>query len=93
VSAYSELRVNIPVATETLLSEAVASGEYASAEAIVEEALRDWSAARSYAYDSPGDVERLRQLWDEGIASGFAEEVDIEEILRKARLPTAGPTL
>jgi antitoxin ParD1/3/4 len=87
VSAYSKLRVNIPVATETLLSEAVASGEYASTEAIVEEALRDWSAARSSSFDSPSDVERLRQLWDEGIESGFDEEVDIEAILREARLP------
>ena len=87
VSAYSTLQVNIPVATEAQISDAVASGEYASTEAIVEEALRDWSAARSSSYDSAEDVERLRKLWDEGIESGFDEEVDIEEILREARLP------
>lgn len=87
MSAYSELRVNIPVATEALLSDAVASGEYASTEAIVEEALRDWSAARSSMYDSPDDIERLRELWKQGIESGPAVEVDVEEILRKARLP------
>ena len=62
VSAYSTLRVNIPVATKAQISDAVANDEYASTEAIVEEALRGWAAARSFAYDSPEDVERLRQL-------------------------------
>ncbi len=61
-------------ATVTLNSEqaaeieaAVASGEYASGEAVVEEALRDWKERRdNFGYT----LDELRRLIQEGIDSG-----------------------
>ena len=46
---------------------AVEKGEYASASEVIRDALRHWSLKRQGAA-------RIRQLWDEGIASGIAEE-------------------
>jgi len=59
-----------------LVNEAVASGDYASSSEVIREALRDWRGKRL-----------LGQLWDEGIASGRADEGDtIAEIKEAARL-------
>jgi antitoxin ParD1/3/4 len=59
-----------------LVTEAVASGDYASSSEVIREALREWRGRRL-----------LGQLWDEGIASGRADEGDtIAEIKEAARL-------
>jgi antitoxin ParD1/3/4 len=59
-----------------LVTEAVASGDYASSSEVIREALREWRGKRL-----------LGQLWDEGIASGRADEGDtIAEIKEAARL-------
>jgi antitoxin ParD1/3/4 len=61
-----------------LLDDAVASGDYATTSEVIREALRDWRAKRL-----------LGQLWDEGLASGFADEPDgidtIKAAARKSR--------
>jgi antitoxin ParD1/3/4 len=36
------------------------------------------------------DIERLRQLWDAGIASGSAGELDMEKLRREARARLRG---
>lgn len=54
---------------------AVESGDYASASEVIREALRDWRAKRT-----------LGRLWDEGLASGFADEGEtMDQIKRTAR--------
>ena len=49
---------------------AVASGDYASASEVIRAALRSWKRERE---DRETVVRRLRELWDEGIASGEPE--------------------
>lgn len=60
----------------------VNTGEYATTSEVVREAIRDWQLKRELQQD---DLRRLRQLWDEGIASGSAGEVDIAALRREAR--------
>lgn len=59
-----------------LVTEAVASGDYASSSEVIREALRDWRGKRL-----------LGQLWDEGVASGRGAEgetiADIKEAARR----------
>ena len=58
------------------------SGEYGSARAVVED------ATRRLVLDRQTDEEKLawlRQAWAEGMASGDAGEIDIEEVLKEAR--------
>lgn len=65
-----------------VLREAVDSGEYATASEVVREAMRawqdKWEARRA-------DTNKLRQLWDEGKASGEALPLDFNELRKEAR--------
>ncbi|MER9299495.1 type II toxin-antitoxin system ParD family antitoxin [Mesorhizobium sp. M0621] len=65
-----------------VMREAVEAGEYATASEIVREAVRDWLAKRELRHD---DIRRLRQLWDEGKASGRPEPADFDALRREAR--------
>ena len=64
------------------LKAAVESGEYATTSEIVREALRYWQFERELRQK---DIERLRQLWDEGKASGPPELFDTERTIAAAR--------
>lgn len=64
------------------LRAAVEAGEYATTSEIVREAIRDWQFKRELRQE---DMRRLRQLWDEGKASGAATPVDFEIARREAR--------
>jgi antitoxin ParD1/3/4 len=64
------------------LKAAVETGEYATTSEIVREALRDWQLKRQLRQE---DIKRLRQLWDEGKASGPAVPLDWDELRREAR--------
>ena len=63
------------------LKAAVEAGEYATTSEIVREAIRDWQFKRELRRE---DIKRLRQLWDEGKASGQAEPFDVERTLAAA---------
>jgi len=64
------------------LKAAVETGEYATTSEIVREAIRDWQFKRELRQD---DLRRLRQLWDQGKASGNATPADFDEARRVAR--------
>ena len=64
------------------LKAAVDAGEYATTSEIVREAIREWQFKRELRLE---DIRRLRQLWDEGKASGPARPVDFGELRRAAR--------
>jgi len=64
-----------------VLKAAVKTGEYATASEIVREALREWQFKRELRRR---DIKRLRQLWDEGKASGLAEPFNIERTISAA---------
>ncbi len=64
------------------IEEAVASGEYPSQEAVVEEALREWQERRdNFGYT----LDELRRLMQEGIDSGPGRYVSMDEIKAEAR--------
>ena len=84
-------KVSVALTGEQLaaLKAAVESGEYATTSEIVREAIRDWQLKRELRQE---DIRRLRQLWDEGKASGPAKPFDIERTsaAARARLKNAG---
>jgi antitoxin ParD1/3/4 len=77
-------KVSVALTAEqvTALKAAVQTGEYATTSEIVREALREWQFKRELRQE---DVKRLRQLWDEGKASGPARPLDWGELRREAR--------
>ncbi len=64
------------------LKAAVETGEYATTSEIVREAIREWQFKRELRQE---DLKRLRQLWDDGKASGAAAPVDFEAARIEAR--------
>jgi antitoxin ParD1/3/4 len=77
-------KVSIALTGEQLgaLRAAVETGEYATTSEIVREAIRDWQFKRELRQE---DLKRLRQLWDQGKASGTATPVGFEAARREAR--------
>jgi len=65
-----------------LVRDAVESGEYATTSEVVREALREWKQRRIL---QQGDIEELRRLWVEGLASGPGRLQDIDAIKAEAR--------
>ena len=61
---------------------AVASGAYASAAEIVQEAITAWRLAHALRDD---EIRRLGELWDAGKAGGATRPFDIERTLATAR--------
>jgi antitoxin ParD1/3/4 len=82
VSNVEKISVALTSQQVALLREAVDAGEYATTSEIVREAVRGWQEKRELRRS---DVIRLRELWDEGKASGQATELNFEELRREAR--------
>ncbi|HEX8224979.1 MAG TPA: type II toxin-antitoxin system ParD family antitoxin [Allosphingosinicella sp.] len=63
------------------IESAVSSGDYSTASEVVRDALRAWKRERA---GRDAAIQRLRQLWDEGLASGEPVEggFDAEETNR-----------
>lgn len=63
---------------------AVNSGDYSTASEVVRDALRTWKHDRA---DRTAAIRRLRQLWEEGLASGEPADggFDAEDIKRRGR--------
>jgi antitoxin ParD1/3/4 len=84
-------KISVALTSEqvAILEAAVETGEYATTSEIIREALREWQLKREVHLK---DLERLRQLWDEGKSSGRAEPFDIERTIAaaKARRKEAG---
>lgn len=77
-------KVSIALTPEMLaiVREAVKSGEYASSSEVMREALRDWKRRRALERK---EVEELRRLWEEGLASGSGRLDDMAAIKAEAR--------
>ena len=71
----------------TLVDDAVAAGEYASASEVIRDALRQWKERRDlFGYT----LEELRALIQEGVDSGPAEEdgpTFMKRLLAKYEIP------
>ena len=85
MTQITKISVALTAEMADLLKQAVESGEYATASEVVRDALRDWNEKR-IVRDTlrQRQVEELRRLWEEGLASGPAEPWDVEEIKREA---------
>ncbi|MGY3445137.1 MULTISPECIES: ribbon-helix-helix domain-containing protein [unclassified Bradyrhizobium] len=81
-SNVEKLSVALTGEQAAALRAAVDAGEYATTSEIVREAVRDWQLKRELRQ---GDVRRLRQLWDEGVASGMAGVLDTKALRKEAR--------
>ncbi len=77
-------KVSVALTSEQIaaLRAAVNAGEYATTSEVVREAIRDWQLKRELQQD---DIRRLRQLWQEGLASGSAGELDMTTLRQEAR--------
>jgi antitoxin ParD1/3/4 len=82
-------KVSVALTAEqlTVLRSVVTSGEYATTSEVVREALRDWQLKRELKLD---DIKRLRQLWQDGLASGSAGEIDMIALRLEARARLVG---
>ena len=64
---------------------AVASGDYSTASEVVRDALRAWKRERG---DRDAAIRRLKELWEEGLASGEPVEMPddwAEDVIRRGR--------
>jgi antitoxin ParD1/3/4 len=65
-----------------LVRAAVESGEYASNSEVIRDALRDWKLKRALQQQQ---IDELRRLWEEGVASGPAGPLDMRAVKQEAR--------
>jgi len=72
-----ELKTSLTAAQFAAVRAALDAGEYATSDEIVSEAIRDWAFKRGFTDE---ELRRLRQLWDEGIASGPAAKLDFDQL-------------
>ncbi len=66
----------------TALKAAVETGEYATTSEVIREALREWQWKRELRGE---ELNRLRELWREGKASGPAVPLNLAETRHEAR--------
>jgi antitoxin ParD1/3/4 len=79
--ALKQLSLTLDAELAAQVDDAVASGAYASASEVVEDALDCWRERRALE----ADPLTLRRLWQEGLESGESEALDMAEIKRAAR--------
>jgi antitoxin ParD1/3/4 len=83
MSKIEKLSIALTPELATAVRDAVQSGEYASTSEVIREALRAWTHKRD---DRAATIAHYRQLWEDGLASGEAQERQpLEEFLREAR--------
>jgi antitoxin ParD1/3/4 len=86
MAKVEKLSVALTPDMATMLREAVESGDYASASEVVRDALREWKLRRGMR---EREVEELRRLWDEGLASGPPVDGESAFARLRARLDSA----
>lgn len=77
-------KISVALTSEQVnaLKAAVETGEYATASEVVREALREWQWKRQLRGE---DLNRLRDAWREGKASGTAAPLDMSGMRQEAR--------
>jgi antitoxin ParD1/3/4 len=77
-------KVSIALTSEQIdaLKAVVDSGEYATTSEAIREAIRDWQFKRELRQD---EIRQLRQLWDEGMASGKPQPVNFSRLRTDAQ--------
>jgi len=80
--AVEKISIALTPDLASLLRNVVDSGYYTSSSEVIREALRDW---RDKQHLNEQKVFEIRKLWQEGIDSGSAGSLNIEEIKLEAR--------
>ena len=77
-------KISVALTSEQVnnLKAAVQTGEYATTSEIIREALRDWQWKREARIE---DIDRLRELWRSGKASGKPAVLDSSRTRARAR--------
>lgn len=73
------LTITLPDELARLVEEKIATGLYERAEDVIEAALHNLEPEPDL------DPAELRRLWDEGIASGIAEDFSFDDLRRELR--------
>jgi antitoxin ParD1/3/4 len=68
-----KVSVSLTLEYADIMRQVVEAGEYAPANEVMREALRDWKFCRTQREQT---IEELRRIWDAGIASGPATDGD-----------------
>jgi antitoxin ParD1/3/4 len=71
MSKIEKLSIAVTHEQAEAIRESVRAGEFASSSEAVRDALRDWADKRA---TRAAAIQRVRALWDEGIASGIATQ-------------------
>lgn len=87
MAGIEKISVALTAEQVAALRAAVDAGEYATTSEIVREAVRDWQLKRELRKE---DINRLRELWDRGLASGSAGRVNMRELRDQARARLKG---
>jgi antitoxin ParD1/3/4 len=82
MAGIEKISVALTAEQVAALRAAVDAGEYATTSEIVREAVRDWQLKREFRKE---DINRLRELWDQGLASGSADRVNMRDLRDEAR--------
>jgi antitoxin ParD1/3/4 len=82
MTTIEKLSIDLPPEMAKLVRGAVESGEFASSSEVVREALQEWERLRTRQREQ---VQELRRLWDDGLASGPGRFADINAIKAEAR--------
>ena len=82
MASVEKLSVALTNEQVSALKATVDAGEYATTSEIVREAVRDWQLKRELRQE---DIKRLRQMWDEGVASGSAGKQNMKKLRKEAR--------
>ncbi len=77
-----KISVALPTDMANLVRRAVETGDYASSSEVIREALREWKTRRATRAEA---IAEMGKLWEEGIASGPTEDLDITTIKRSGR--------
>ncbi|HEY1749870.1 MAG TPA: type II toxin-antitoxin system ParD family antitoxin [Caulobacteraceae bacterium] len=86
MSKIEKLSIALTPELAEAVREAVQKGEYASTSEVIREALREWGRKRD---ERAASIAHYRKLWDEGVASGIAEErMSAAEFKKRARART-----
>jgi len=82
MSNVEKLSIAITHDMAVIVRKAVESGDYASSSEVVRDALRDWKLKRS---SQQSEVNKMRQLWQEGIESGAGRFSNMGAIKKEAQ--------
>jgi antitoxin ParD1/3/4 len=82
MSKIEQVTIALPAEELESVRAAIDAGEYASTGEIVREALRLWEDRR---FLREREIARIRNACEEGLASGNAGPLDIEDIIREAQ--------